>query len=1307
MFASCVKRLRFTQEDNWIRASMVRALTEAWGRPGELAKAGAELLKLDPEIGRSVAQAVGAWPGRLAERDWIGTSDSSAILTDPFLSALLESAPICDVELERFLTMARASLLEAVASGALTSHRDTAAALRFWCALARQCFINEYVFFCSDDEIRLAGELRDALLAALETRAQIPVMWPVAVAAYFPLCSLSLAGRLLEGAWPEQIEFVLAQQVREPSVEQQLRIGMPRLSGIDDEVSLRVQNQYEENPYPRWITAEHVGKARDLGAYLHQRFPLAPFCCHVKGGCIDVLIAGCGTGQHSISTAEKYNGARVLAVDLSLSSLAYAKRKTNERGLTSIEYAQADLMKLGVLERHFDLIESVGVLHHIADPWVGWRVLLSLLRPGGVMKIGLYSEVARRNIVSIRALVAAQGLGSTAGEIRQFRQVLMEAENRGEFGSTLNSPDFFSVSGCRDLLFHVQEHRMTLGSIAAFLGENHLSFLGFEIAPHVLGAYKQRFPDDFAATDLDTWQAFENENPDTFGGMYQFWIQKTGQLPPDSPDDRQVISARRMVPYHEERPAVHEINALVSLFDTARYAEASDLAQTMTVRFPRYGFAWMVLGVVSNMMGRSSDALAPMQRAVALLPDDAVAHNNLGNTLKDLGRLDEAELSYRQALRIKPDYAEAHSNLGSVLMRTHHLIEAETSYRRALEIKPDYAMAHSNLGVVLQYLGRLDEAEECYRMALQIAPDYAEAYNNLGDTLIDLGRLADAEACCRRAIEIRPDLAEAHNNLGNALRNSGRLVEAESSYRCALKIRPEYAMAQNNLGVTLQNSGRLDEAEVAFRRTLALMPDYAEAHNNLGVTLQELGQLDEAEARYRRALAIKPDYADAHNNLGNALKDQGRLDEAAGSYRCALANKPGFAEAYSNLLFVLNFFSSERGDEILAVCREYDERFCLPLRGEWQACKNSRDANRRLRVGYVSPDFRRHAVAYFAEPIFSNHDRSQVEIFCYAEVKREDEYTGRFRQLADHWRSTVGLRDDEAAEMIRSDEIDILVDLAGHTAGNRLLTFSRQPAPLQVTYLGYPGTSGLSAMNFRITDRHADPEGIADGRYTERLLRLPDSLCCYRPANDMPEVTALPALKSGNLTFGSFNNSNKIDDRTLALWATLLQRLPTARLILLAVPEGGIRQRLTRNFVELGIRSERLEFHGKLPADQFYRKFQEVDIALDPVSVSGGTTTCESLWMGVPVLTLVGECFITRVSYSFLETAGLSDFAAFSPEDYIRIATHLADNLPLLAEIRAGLREHLRLSPLVDEVGFTRNLEGTYRMIWKDWCSAI
>jgi len=519
IFVACVKRLHVTQYDSMLHAAMVRALTEPWGRPAELVRTGMELVKYNPDIGECVARAVDAWPVRLAAQDLFGINGLAALENDALLCALLDAEPLCDMAMERFLSMARHAMLVAAASA-------SAAPSGFHSALARQCFINEYVYAYTDEEFDKACELRDSLVAALEAKAPIPACWPVAVACYFPLCSLPCANRLLELQWPDAMAALLKQQISEPEQERQIRATLPRLTGIEDEVSLLVQHQYEENPYPRWFRADPAGQAMNLAGYLRRKFPQANFKYSGKKGRIDILVAGCGTGQHSIGTAQRIQGAQVLAIDLSISSLAYARRKSMELGLTSIEYAQADLLKLDKTARNFDVIESVGVLHHLADPWVGWQKLLSLLRPGGFMELGFYSELARRDMARVAEFIAERGYGSSADEIRRFRQDLLDSEENAGVAAALNSADFYGISTCRDLLFHVREQCMTLCSIAEFLREHKLALLGFEIGDEVLNAYRLRFPDDSPAANLENWQIFESENPDTFGAMYQFWVQK-------------------------------------------------------------------------------------------------------------------------------------------------------------------------------------------------------------------------------------------------------------------------------------------------------------------------------------------------------------------------------------------------------------------------------------------------------------------------------------------------------------------------------------------------------------------------------------------------------------------------------------------------------------------------------------------------------------------------------------------------------------------------------------------------------------
>lgn len=530
LFVECVKTLRFAQIDEQTRHALTRALTDPWCRPRTIINAVTSVIKLNLPIADCLARAVAAWPRRLNAQGLFGDSGIAACADDALFRALLLSAPICGIDIERFLTMARQTLLDAATNETALPRPDNRA-LTFYAALAQQCFINEYVFVCNEVELKKLGDLLGALILALEAKKPVPALWLAAVAAYLPLHVIPYAARLLDSSWPDAVAALLVQQVREPESDLQERAGIPHLTSIEDRISLLVQNQYEENPYPRWIKAEPAtAKPTSIDRQLRQAFPYAQFQTLEDRTTHDLLIAGCGTGQHSIARAQELQGARILAIDLSMNALCYAKRKSRELGLLgTIEYAQADILKLGSLGRTFDVIESIGALHHLADPLAGWQVLLSLLRPGGFMMLGLYSVLAaQRNINRMRSYIAERGYGSSIEDIRRCRQELMDLDASANFGTTLKSGDFFCTSTCRDLLFHVHEYRLTLAEIEAFVQENQLNFLGFEIDSDMLSAYKRRFPNDKAAIDLAQWQIFEHENPDTFIGMYQFWVQKMG-----------------------------------------------------------------------------------------------------------------------------------------------------------------------------------------------------------------------------------------------------------------------------------------------------------------------------------------------------------------------------------------------------------------------------------------------------------------------------------------------------------------------------------------------------------------------------------------------------------------------------------------------------------------------------------------------------------------------------------------------------------------------------------------------------------
>ena len=526
LFVDIVRRMGRTSDDGKIRTAVSRALTEPWARPGELARAGADLIKRDPVIGACVGRAAQTWPRRLSMRELFGALDLAVLSADPLLCDLLTSTQNSDIALERFLTMARRLMLED-AAGLSPIAEDAGAALPFYSALARQCFINEYVFALTADEIRQANDLRDSLAQALETEKRVPALWMVAAAAYFPLHAVAFGERLLDRQWSAPVTAILTQQIAEPQEEARLRANIAPLTVIADPVSRRVRNQYEENPYPRWVRLPSVQGPMPIAEYLRRKFPQAHLRHQDSGNCAELLSAGCGTGQFAIELAMGIK-ARVLAVDLSLGSLGYCGRKARELELKSVEYAQADLLELGACGRRFDVIECSGVLHHMADPFAGWAVLLSLLRPGGFMLVGLYSELARRDITRARRLIAAQGSGTSAEEIRRCRQELLDLDEQESLGITTRNSDFFGISTCRDLLFPSQEITMTLKGIASFLRDNGLTFLGFEIGDEVRHAYRKRFADDPAATNLAHWQAFEADHPSTFVGMYIFWVQKAG-----------------------------------------------------------------------------------------------------------------------------------------------------------------------------------------------------------------------------------------------------------------------------------------------------------------------------------------------------------------------------------------------------------------------------------------------------------------------------------------------------------------------------------------------------------------------------------------------------------------------------------------------------------------------------------------------------------------------------------------------------------------------------------------------------------
>jgi tetratricopeptide (TPR) repeat protein/SAM-dependent methyltransferase len=523
-FADCVKIMPPDQIEVGVENVIAQALSEGWVRPYELGAVAAALIKQDPAVKSFTDHDANAKNPDVSGTAQIGATALTRLAENNLLKAFLVSTPVCDIELETRLTALRRSLLDTTATAAANAIAVADNILAFHCALARQCFINDYVFSVGELELRQIDWLRSQVDRTSDA-TKIPWLWIVALSAYLPLRNLSAAPMLLAGAWPEPVQNLLKQQIEEPEGELKIRDEIPALTPIPDGVSQLVRHQYEEMPYPRWIGSALIAKAVGIDQFVRDSFPLAPFRDLAKAGPVEILIAGCGTGRQTVELAQQIANCNVLAIDLSRASLAYAKRKAAELGLHHIAFAQADILHLPSLGRSFDVIDSSGVLHHLAEPMTGWRHLVSILRPGGVMRIGLYSAMARQEINAARHLAVTRGYQPTAHDIRRLRQELI-ANNDGVTQALLQCGDFFSTSECRDLLFHVQEHQMTLPAIKTFLLENNLAFLGFEIEPPVREQYLRRFPADPAGIDLDNWHRFEQDNAAVFRGMYQFWVQK-------------------------------------------------------------------------------------------------------------------------------------------------------------------------------------------------------------------------------------------------------------------------------------------------------------------------------------------------------------------------------------------------------------------------------------------------------------------------------------------------------------------------------------------------------------------------------------------------------------------------------------------------------------------------------------------------------------------------------------------------------------------------------------------------------------
>lgn len=682
-------------------------------------------------------------------------------------------------------------------------------------------------------------------------------------------------------------------------------------------------------------------------------------------------------------------------------------------------------------------------------------------------------------------------------------------------------------------------------------------------------------------------------------------------------------------------------SVLLSLLDhyqNGRLDMAEKEAIFITNKYPSAGFGWKVLGAVTRKKGKLKESLIANEMAVQLVARDEEAHSSLGNTLKDLGRLAEAELSYKKAIELKPDFAEAYSNYGTTL----------------------------------QDLGRLEEAEDMFKKAIALKPDYAEAYYNLGHTLQKKLHLKEAIINYKKSIEIKAEIPEAFNNLGICLHKVNRLDEAEHSYRNAINLRPNYGDAFSNLGTCLHKLGRLAESKQAQITAISLIPKNSAASSNLSVLLAYMSDYENVCK-----------YSDDALNLALSNRDSPKA----------------VSEIWESRLYAYIYHPDLSSEAICAEHIKWGDRF--NELGKQSFLDHDRVLNRRLRVGYVSPDFRKHTCRFYFEPLFSAHDKEKFELFAYSNVINDDEHTKRFKSYFQKWRDIYGLPDEEVATIIRKDKIDILIDGCGHMDNTRLDVFAHKPAPIQVTWLGSAWTTGLRQMDYVLFDPYMAPDGI---KASEEIIRLPKTWAAFRPGEIAKgcSVKETPATINEFVTFGYSGRTERLNHRVFKTWGQILKQLPNSHLILdyqsFSDPQTQIYYMdLLEKF---GVETSRVKMRN---SNNIFEGLADIDILLDSFPHGGGTMLFDSVWMGVPVVTLASNRPVGRIGTSLMSNLGLPDWVAQSEQDYVHKAVTFGGNIPLLKELRSSMRKRMQASPVMDEHSFAQDVENAYKNMWQTW----
>ena len=742
-----------------------------------------------------------------------------------------------------------------------------------------------------------------------------------------------------------------------------------------------------------------------------------------------------------------------------------------------------------------------------------------------------------------------------------------------------------------------------------------------------------------------------------------------------------------------------------------RLPQAEAIYQRILKKEPNNPDALHLAGVLAHQSGKNEEAINLIRQAISYRNAFPEACCNLGNILKLQGELTEAMSCYHEAIALKPNLVGAHNNLGNIQRELGQLDQAMSSYRQVLAYKPDHAEAHYNLAITSKELGRLGEAVDNFRQAIILKPGVAEQHFNLANVLASIGKTDEAMTQLRQAISIKPDYVDAYINLGVLLHKQGNLQLAIETYQKILSYNSNCAAAYCNLGSVFSELGKFDEAITVYRQAIESDSNLAEAYYNLGNALQIRGKLNEASQAHLQALSIKPHYRDAHNNLGNVYKHQSQLSEAITCYRQALKLKPEYLDAHSNLLYALSSEPNCAQSEYLNEARQYGEKalaLAKPFRSWVTYNKNS--TSRRLRVGLVSGDLKSHPVGYFIESILGHLNLAQFELVAYSTKNQEDDLSVRIKSYFSAWNMIDRLSDEEAARKIHEDGIEILIDLAGHTAFNRLPLFAWKPAPMQVSWLGYFASTGLPGMDYLL----ADPVSVLDlsrSAFTEEICYLPVTRLCFTPPTegDRIAVSGLPAEKNGYITFGCFQALSKLGDNVLSLWSRIMNALPQTRLRMQNKQMGcqRTREQLRNRLEQFGIAQERVSLLGHVSRSEYLAAHAEVDFVLDTFPYPGGTTTCEALWMGVPTLTLAGETMLARQGASLLTAAGLPEWVATNADEYVAKAVAFSKELTDLSALRQRLRGQVKSSPLFDANRFARDLEAALRKMWDSRCPEI